>query len=42
MRKGERIVGKVQTGARGGRYFTIEEKDTRGRVCIMKVYIPKK
>lgn len=42
MRKGERIIGKVQTGARGGRYFTIEEKDARGSVCIMKVYIPKK
>jgi hypothetical protein len=41
MRKGERIVGKVQTGARGGKYFLIEEKDGKSNICTMKVYIPK-
>jgi len=42
MRKGERIVGKVQTGARGGKYFLIEEKDVHGKVCTIKVYVPRK
>lgn len=39
MRKGERVFGKVQTGARGGRYFTITEKDNKGEICQVKVYI---
>lgn len=42
MKKGERIVGKVQTGARGGKYFTITEKDSKGVICVVKVYLPKK
>jgi hypothetical protein len=41
MRKGERIVGKVQTGARGGKYFLISENDNKGNICSMKVYVPK-
>jgi hypothetical protein len=39
MRQGERKVGKVQTGARGGKFFVIEEKDRRGVICVMKVYV---
>lgn len=42
MKNGERIVGKVQTGPRGGKYFEIKEKDSKGIVCIVKVYLPKK
>jgi hypothetical protein len=42
MKKGERIIGKVQTGERGGRYFTITEKDKKGLICTVKVYLPKK
>lgn len=41
MRKGERIVGKMQTGARGGNFFTVQEKDSKGTVCVVKVYVPK-
>ena len=42
MKSGERIKGKIQTGARGGRYFVIKEKDNKGTVCIIRVYIPRK
>jgi len=42
LRKGERIRGPVQTGARGGRFFTITEKDSRGVICTVKVYLPRK
>lgn len=42
LRKGERIKGPVQTGARGGRFFMLTEKDKRGVVCSMKVYIRRK
>lgn len=41
MKSGERVKGKIQTGPRGGKFFTIEEKDKRGKVCVIKVYIPK-
>lgn len=50
LRKGERIIGKIQTGSRGGRYFTITEKEY-GRngnkkrsttLCTVKVYLPRK
>jgi len=36
MRKGERVVGPVITGSRGGRYFIITEGD-----CEIKIYLPK-
>jgi hypothetical protein len=39
MRKGERVKGKIQTGPRGGRFFTITEKDKQGTVCTIKVYL---
>ena len=42
LRKGERVKGKIVTGPRGGRYFTITEKDNRGTICMVKVYLPKK
>ena len=41
MRNGERIIGTIQTGPRGGRFFIIEEKDRRGKICMMKVYVPR-
>lgn len=41
MKNGERIVGKVQTGPRGGRFFIIEERDSKGTVCTIRVYLPK-
>lgn len=37
--KGERIIGKVQTGPRGGRFFVIEEKSKNGKPCKIKVYV---
>jgi hypothetical protein len=39
MRVNERIVGKVQTGPRGGRFFVIKEKNSSGEICQVKVYI---
>lgn len=42
MRKGERAVGAIQTGARGGKFFIIEEKDSKGVICVMKIYVPKR
>lgn len=42
MKSGERIVGKVQTGPKGGKFFTIKEKDKAGIVCTVKVYIGSK
>lgn len=42
MKTGERKVGKIQTGSRGGKFFIIEEKDKNGVICLMKVYVPKK
>jgi hypothetical protein len=42
MRNGDRIIGKVQTGPRGGKYFTIEERDKKGTICVVKVYLSKK
>jgi hypothetical protein len=42
MKVGERIVGKIQQGPRGGKFFTIEEKDKKGKICVMKVYLSKK
>lgn len=36
MRKGERVVGPVVTGSRGGRYFIITEGE-----CEIKIYLPK-
>ena len=41
MKKNERIIGKVQTGARGGKFFTIEERDSKGTICIVKVYVSR-
>lgn len=41
IRQGERIVGKVKTGPRGGKYFEIKEKDNRGNVVVTKVYTKK-
>jgi hypothetical protein len=42
IKKGERIIGKVQTGPRGGKYFTITEKDSKGKDrCTVKVYLKK-
>jgi len=39
MKSGERIKGKIQTGPRGGKFFTITEKDKKGIVCTIKVYV---
>ena len=36
---GERIKGPIQTGPRGGKYFTITEKDSKGVICEVKVYL---
>jgi len=40
-RKGEKIKGKVKTGPRGGKYFEITEKDSKGIICKVKVYVDK-
>ena len=37
----ERIIGKIQIGPKGGRFFTIEEKNSEGTICVIKVYLPK-
>ena len=42
MKDGERTIGPLQTGPKGGKFFVIEEKDKRGVVCIMKVYVPRR
>lgn len=42
LRQGERVKGPVQTGARGGRFFVITEKDKRGEICQTKVYLSRK
>jgi len=41
-RKGEVVKGKVMTGPRGGRYFMVKEKDSKGKICEVKVYLRKK
>lgn len=38
-RTGEKIVGPVITGPRGGKYFVISERDSKGVICEVKVYI---
>lgn len=40
-RKGElkRYKSKIKTGPRGGKYFTITEKDSNGVLCVYKVYV---
>lgn len=42
MKNGQRITGPIQTGPRGGKYFTITEKDNKGEICTVKIYISKK
>ena len=42
LRKGERIRGPIQVGSRGGRFFTVTEKDSNGTICTVKIYLPKK
>jgi hypothetical protein len=42
LRQGERLKGPIQTGARGGRFFVITEKDKRGVICQTKVYLSRK
>ena len=39
LKKGERVKSKIQTGPRGGRFFTIQEKDKQGVICTVKVYV---
>ncbi len=39
LRKGEKIKGKVKVGPRGGKYFMITEKDSKGVICEIKVYV---
>lgn len=41
IKPNERIVGKLQTGIRGGKFFVIEEKDKKGKSCVTKIYVPK-
>ena len=41
VKKNERVIGKVQTGPRGGRYFIITEKNKGNKVCEVKVYLNK-
>lgn len=42
VRKGEKTKGKVQVGPRGGKFFIIKEKDSKGVICSIKVYLPQK
>jgi hypothetical protein len=42
MKKGERVKGSIKIGPKGGKFFIIEEKDKKGKVCTMKVYLPRK
>ena len=42
LRKGERIRGNIETGKRGGTFFTLTEKDSKGTICTIKVYLPRK
>lgn len=42
VRKDERVVGSVKTGARGGKYFEIIEKNKGKVICVTKVYLSRK
>jgi hypothetical protein len=35
----KKIKGPIQTGPRGGRFFIIQERDERGKICEMKIYL---
>ena len=36
----EKIVGEVQTGPRGGKFFIITQKDAKGKeMCKVKIYL---
>ena len=36
-----RYVSPIQEGTKGGKYFTVTEKDVNGKiVCIKKIYVP--
>ena len=40
IRKGEPIKGPIQTGPRGGKFFTLTEKDSKNKVlCTWKIYV---
>lgn len=42
MHSTEKVIGKTQTGPRGGKFFIIKEKDHKtNKMCHTKVYIPK-
>lgn len=39
QKKREKIKGPIKYGPRGGKFFTIKEKDEKGKWCEVKVYI---
>ena len=41
LKNGERIRGKNQTGPRGGKFFTIIDRDLEGEICTIKIYLPR-
>ena len=41
VKKEERTVSKTNTGPRGGKFFTITERDGKQKTCTLKVYVPK-
>jgi hypothetical protein len=38
-KSGERVVGPIKTGPRGGKFFIISEKTKNGKDCQVKVYV---
>lgn len=42
IQKYEKIVGPVQTGPRGGKFFIITQKNSKGKeICKVKIYLSK-
>lgn len=39
IKQNEKIKGKLQIGPRGGKFFIITERNSKGIVCSMKVYV---
>ena len=42
IKKDERVVGSIQVGPRGGKFFVITEYNNKGKACEIKVYLGRK
>lgn len=39
IKDNEKVKGPIITGPRGGKFFVITEKNKKGEMCQMKVYV---